>query len=140
MTEDDKKLFDPPPPDWQGLMSIVEEADESPQQPAMRATALGKKKSRPAVESGAELSAAPAALPESESPTAQTPPGPEGPSISEPTEGVVSSPSLKGNSDSRTDSAELPAPTIAPLDYATVEQIVRETVEELMPEIVDRIA
>ncbi len=32
------------------------------------------------------------------------------------------------------------APQVAPLDYATVEQIVRETIEEVMPQIVDRIA
>jgi hypothetical protein len=31
-------------------------------------------------------------------------------------------------------------PQIAPLDYATVEQIVRETVEEVMPQIIDRIS
>ena len=31
-------------------------------------------------------------------------------------------------------------PQIAPLDYATVEQIVRETIEEVMPQIVDRIS
>ncbi|MGH9786920.1 MAG: response regulator [Terriglobia bacterium] len=140
VTEDDKKLFDPPPPDWQGLVSMVHEADEPPQQPESWEAEMERMGSRPEVESAAELSAASVASLESASPTAQTPPEPAGSSIiSEPAEGVVSTPSLQGKSDSRTDSAELPAPTIAPLDYATVEQIVRETVEERMPEIIDRI-
>ena len=140
VTEDDKKLFDPQPPDWQGLVSMVQEADEHPQQPATLAAGMGMMGSPPDVESAAGLSAAPVASAEREFSTPQTLLRPERTTNSESAEGIMSSPPLQEKSVSPADSVELPAPKIAPLDYATVEQIVRETVEELMPEIVDRIA
>jgi CheY-like chemotaxis protein len=137
VTEDDKKLFEPPPPDWQGLVSMVQ-ADERPQPPAAMAAGMGRMASQPPdAESETAAPAAPVALRESESPKTHL--RPEGTSNSEPAEDLVSSPSLQEKSVSPADSLELPAPAIAPLDYATVEQIVRETVEELMPQIVDRI-
>jgi CheY-like chemotaxis protein len=139
VTEDDKKLFEPPPPDWQGLVSMVQEADEPPQPPAAMAAGMGRMASQsPDAESETAAPAAPVAPRESESPKAHL--RSEGTSNSEPVEDLVSSPSLQEKSVSPTDSVELPAPAIAPLDYSTVEQIVRETVEELMPEIVDRIS
>ena len=141
VTEDDKKLFDPPPPDWQGLVSMVQEADEPPQPPTAMAAGMGGMASQAHdAESATAAPATPVAPLKSESPAPQALLRPEGDSNSEPAEGLVSSPSLPGKSVSPTDSMELPAPAIAPLDYSTVEQIVRETVEELMPTIVDRIA
>jgi len=138
VTEDDKKLFDPPPPDWQGLVSMVQEASEPPQPTTAMAAGMGAIASQAHdAESETAAPAAPVALRESESPKRHL--RPEGTSNSEPAEDLVSSPSLQEKSVSPADSLELPAPAIAPLDYATVEQIVRETVEELMPQIVDRI-
>jgi CheY-like chemotaxis protein len=135
VTEDDKKLFEPPPPDWQGLVSMVQEEADEPLQPLpVKETGMAAVTSQSDTESATAAAVAP---PENESGPSQL--QSEEPSDSEPGENMVSSPSLQGKSVSA-ESPELSAPAIAPLDYATVEQIVRETVEELMPEIVDRIA
>lgn len=140
VTEDDKKLFEPPPPDWQGLVSMVEEEGEHEQFPAVATAGMERTGSQPDAESATALSAASVAAAETEFPSAGTLLRPEGNLDSEAAERkVLSSPAI-AKAVSPTDSVDLPAPAIAPLDYATVEQIVRETVEELMPQIMDRIA
>ena len=136
VTEDDKKLFEPPPPDWQGLVSMVQEEGEQEQFPAVSAAGRG----RPEAESATELTAASIVPAETEFPSATTLLRPEENLEPEAAERIIPSSSAAAKAASPLDSLDLPAPAIAPLDYATVEQIVRETVEELMPQIVDRIA
>ena len=140
VAEDDKKLFEPPPPDWQGLVSMVQEEGEQEQFPAVPAAGMERTGSQPDAESATELSAASIAPAETEFPSARTLLRPEENLDSEVPDGIASGSPAVAKAASPLDSLDLPAPAIAPLDYATVEQIVRETVEELMPQIVDRIA
>ena len=55
-------------------------------------------------------------------------------------EKTIAAPPPEAKGSSFSDTITMLVPKVAPLDYATIEQIVRETVEELMPQIMDRIA
>ena len=139
VTEEDKKLFEPPPPDWQGLVSMVQEEEGATPFPTA-ATALGRTAPLPEVAQTTEPLAASVPPHETELPSADQPTQPqEHTAPAAVAEAMVSPPPEKQEVASMTDTITLLAPKIAPLDYATVEQIVRETVEEMMPQIVDRI-
>lgn len=140
VTEEDKKLFEPPPPDWQGLVSMVQEEGKHGQFPAVLAGGIGGAGSQAEAEPATELSAASVMPVETESPSAQTLLRPEGTADVEPAGEMVASSPATAKAGSPLDSVDLSASAIAPLDYATIQQIVRETVEELMPQIMDRIA
>lgn len=143
VTEEDRKLFEPPPPDWQGLMSMVEEEEKQGQSPSVSAGGVGIG-AQPDARAALEPTVASAPMAETRLPSADqlSPQSVESSGITasgavermvpiSPEEERVALPS---------ESSEMLAPRIAPLDYATIEQIVRETVEEMMPQIVDRIA
>ncbi len=127
--EEDKKLF-VPHQDWQGLVNMVQEAGEDGQFPAVSSAGAGVDSATktPAEEHLSE-EAEPAAAQPSEEPKwipqlaaeEHTPPAQPEPSSS-------------------ADTTEMTFPQVAPLNYGTVEQIVRETIEGVMPQIVERIA
>ena len=139
--EEDRNLFGQEPPDWQGLMNLVQEEDQQGNFPAVSSAVAAPSPS-------ANLSA-----------DTNPPKTPEPPSQNAPEEPVaepVASPNLAAPEEASKEAApattteakpanlndmiSMMVPQIAPLDYATVEQIVRETIEEVMPQIVDRIA
>lgn len=115
---------------WQGLANIGQEAEEDGQFPALPSTVAGEGSSTITLAEG-HLSekAAPAADQPSEEPQATQQSATEGKAAPAQPEPVSSA-----------DTTERTFPQVAPLDYATVEQIVRETIEGVMPQIVERIA
>jgi hypothetical protein len=133
--EEDRKLCGPGQPDWQGLVSMVQEEDLQGQFPAASFAGAGSTVKSPVAPNP----------PESPEP----PPPPEEPQASPNLEAAEEpSPAVPAQTEPpeppeaplSTDTIEMMAPQLAPLDYATVEQIVRETIEEVMPQIVDRIS
>jgi CheY-like chemotaxis protein len=139
VTKDDKELFGPEPPDWQGLVNLVREEDQQGIFPAASSSGGAQAPS-------ANLSAASAPeSPEPPSRSAQEEPEQEPePDTSQNLAAQEEAPKEAGPVDAApavlNDTISSMVPQIAPLDYATVEQIVRETIEEVMPQIVDRIA
>ena len=136
--EEDKRLFGPEPPDWQGLVNLVQEEDQQGHFPAVSSAA--------APPTPAEQSAPPE-TPEPPSRKAPEEPEPEPPAASpnlaaaqEALPTNPSAPPAEATHAGLNDTISMMVPQIAPLDYATVEQIVRETVEEVMPQIIDRIS
>ena len=114
VTEQDEKLF-APASDWGSLTKMVEE--ESGGQPATPAEA--------------ETELMKASL---ESPSLAPAPEPAEETIPSEAAAFVAPVSIPSQS------SEEAEPTVAPLDRLTLEQLVRESVEEMMPQIVDRIA
>ena len=115
---------------WQGLANIGQEAEEDGQFPALPSTVAGEGSATimPA-EGHLSEKAAPAAGQPSQEPQAIPQSATEGKAAPAQPEPVSSA-----------DTSERTFPQVAPLDYATVEQIVRETIEGVMPQIVERIA
>ena len=140
VTEEDKKLFEPPPPDWQGLVSMVQEEEGAAPFPAAF-TAVGRPEPVPEVMPTTEppantvLSATPGPVPAEHPLQPQEGKAPEAVAPE-----TLPTPPTKATGAPFTDTITMLVPKIAPLDYATIEQIVRETVEEMMPQIMDRIA
>ena len=132
VTEEDKKLFRPEPPDWQGLVNLVQEEGEQGQFPAVSSAGSGA--GSPTKPESASNS------PEEPEPSSPNSPG-EPEDHPRPAEAAEPAPVLPGakKSASPNDTIDMMEPHVAPLDYATVEQIVRETIEEVMPQIVGRI-
>ena len=114
VTEQDEKLF-APASDWGSLTKMVEE--ESGGQPATPAEA--------------ETELMKASL---ESPSLAPAPEPAEETVTSEAAAFVAPVSIPSQS------SEEAEPTVAPLDRLTLEQLVRESVEEMMPQIVDRIA
>ena len=126
VTEQDEKLF-APASDWGSLTKMVEgEREEQP------ATTAGAETER-LIASAESPSLPEPALDRQEASLASPPesgeetiPGEAAASVS-----LISTPSQP---------SEGGEPTVAPLDHLTLEQLVRECVEEMLPQIVDRIA
>ena len=149
VTEEDKKLFETPSSGWEGLTKLVQEEEGEGQ--FARLPMLGVEQSQ-APESSIATESLPPFVPpvEAESPPQEnavqqpvvlapevalevareeaTPPV----SIEE-TADVPAEPALPP------ESLEMAMPTVGPLDRAAIEQMVRETMEEMLPEIVNRI-
>ncbi|MBI1955686.1 MAG: response regulator [Acidobacteria bacterium] len=114
VTEQDEKLF-APASDWGSLTKMAE----------------GESKEQPATTAGAETERLKASA--------------ESPSLASPLESgertipgeAATSASLVSTPSQLSEGGE---PTIAPMDRLTLEQLVRESVEEMLPQIVDRIA
>jgi len=134
VTGEDRKLFEPEPPSWQGLMDMVQKADEQSQFPATSsAAAVAEPAAQPSIESS------PPEEPETSSASANPPGEPEGTPPPAETAAPAPAPAVVEKPALLSDAISMPLPKIAPLDYATVAQIVRETIEEVMPQIVGRI-
>ncbi|MBI4458708.1 MAG: response regulator, partial [Acidobacteria bacterium] len=108
VTEQDKKLFDPAS-DWGSLTKMVEEEGEA--QPATPAA------------TEPEPLPAPVELPSLASP-------PEAAAETTSNESATIASALF----SPAEQSESPEPTVAPFDRSTIEQLVRESVEEMMPQ------
>ena len=139
--EEDRRLFGPEPPDWQGLVSLVQEEDQQGHFPAVSSAVAA-----PSPSASLSADANPPETPEPPSPSTPEEPEPQpeaSPSLASPEEApqeAPPAPPAEAEPAALTDTISMMVPQIAPLDYATVEQIVRETLEEVMPQIVDRIA
>ena len=126
VTEQDEKLF-APASDWGSLTKMIEEGSGG--QPATPA------------EAETELLQAPAESPSLQEPAlnrqeASLAPPPEPAEETIPSEAAASVAPVS----IPLQSSEGAEPTVAPLDRLTLEQLVRESVEEMLPQIVDRIA
>ena len=121
-----------PLPKQQAQLGRHQEVDEQGQFPAVSSAGAG-------AGSPTKLSSASNAPEESEPSSPNSPSQPE--DHPRPAEAAEPAPVLPGakKSASPNDTIDMMEPHVAPLDYATVEQIVRETIEEVMPQIVDRI-
>ena len=140
VTEEDKKLFEPPPPDWQGLVSMVQEEEGAVPFPAAF-TAVGRPGPVPEVPPTTEPPAV-TVLPVTPGPISEEHSIQESERLTPEAavEKAVPAPPTQAPSAPFSDTIAMLVPKIAPLDYSTIEQVVRETVEEMMPQIMDRIA
>ncbi|MBI4458495.1 MAG: response regulator [Acidobacteria bacterium] len=130
VTEDDEKLF-APASNWESLQQLVEEESEAPSASSARAEAIAEPEEM-------ALPAPPQLSVESEEPPGASLPAPA--ALAEESlsaEEAVAEPSAAA---APPETLEETGPTVAPLDRITLEQLVRESIEEMLPQIVDRIA
>ena len=146
-TEEDKKLFEPPSSDWEGLTKLVQEEEGEGKFAGL--PMLGVEQSHaPESSIATESLASPAQPVETEPPppvqeNAVQQPVSLAPEVAleeatppvsiEETADVPAEPALPP------ESMEMALPTVGSLDRAAIEQMVRETMEEMLPEIVNRI-
>ncbi len=133
VTVDDEKLFAQPPADWEGLTKLVEAEEKKTPFPAPIEEEVGVALVGEAPE---EEPAEPVRLPEArlaeEEIVEEAMPEPA-PEVSEIE--ALPSPRLAASMP-----VAKPAPPSATVDRAAIEQLVRESLEDLMPELVDRVA